>query len=39
VAVIEAGGTPAAVEARIRALLASRWPETFHEGVESNNGR
>jgi dTMP kinase len=39
VARVDADGDPAAVEDRVWALLAARWPETFHPGVESNHGR
>ena len=39
VAAVEAGGTPDEVEARVWALIAGRWPETFQAGTESKHGR
>ena len=36
---VDAGGTPDAVADRVWALLAGRWPETFHGGAESKQGR
>jgi dTMP kinase len=39
VARVDADGTPEAVEARVWALLAGRWPETFKGGAESNPER
>jgi hypothetical protein len=36
---VDADGGAAQVEARVWALLAARWPETFQWGVESNQGR
>jgi dTMP kinase len=39
VARVDAGGTPEVVASRVWALLAARWPETFHGGAESKQGR
>ncbi len=39
VARVDADGDPADVEARVWALLAGRWPETFHQGAESKHER
>jgi dTMP kinase len=38
VARVDAHGPADAVEARVRALLAERWPETFHPAAESKQG-